>query len=253
MQGLLRDAEPCLLRAYDLAGSTGQAAVAVVSALQLAHLHDLRGDRPATTSWLECSLDLASRTPEAAWASIWPRIHQGFLMLLDDRYDAAQARFEEMAAQLRNLPAFQSHRASVEAGLGLLALARGEAGKAEMLLTGALHSPQLLYGFVFIAAQHGLARLAAERGDLEGARARLQSALAYSAQRALLPEYIRGAIEIARIERDYGDPAPALALLRAAAGLAEEAGFGPLAAAARSLLDRLLRLQGGDYSAGQNP
>jgi DNA-binding SARP family transcriptional activator len=239
MQGLLHEAEPCLMRAYELAGTTGQAAVAVVSALQLAHLHDLGGDRAATQRWLERSLDLANRAPEAAWASIWPRIHQGFLWLLDDRYDDAQACFAEMAAQLQSLPAFHSHRASVEAGLGMLALARGEYVQAEQRLMGALRSPQLLYGFVSIAVQHGLARLAAQRGDLRDARSRLRDALAYSAERSLLPEYVRTAIEVARIERDYGDPAQALALLHTAAGLAEEAGFGPLAAAARSLLERL--------------
>jgi DNA-binding SARP family transcriptional activator len=239
MQGLLRDAEPCLLRAYRLADETGQAAVAVVSALQLAHLQALRGDRDANGRWLETSLGLTSRASEAAWASIWPRIHQGFLMLLGDEQAAAQERFEEMAARLQELPAFQSHRASVEAGLGLLALARGDADQAEARLTNALRSPQLLYGFVYVAARHGLARIAALRGDLPAARATLDHALDYSARRSLLPEYVRTAIEIARIERDFGDPAAALPLLHAAAKLAAGAALGPLAAAARALLERL--------------
>src|SRR5205823_3097630 len=88
MQGLLRDAEPCLLRAYDLAVETGQAAVAVVAALQLAHLNALRGEQATTARWLGISLDLAQQAPEAAWASIWPRIHQAFLLLLDDQHAA---------------------------------------------------------------------------------------------------------------------------------------------------------------------
>ena len=239
MQGLLRDAEPCLLRAYRLADETGQAAVAVVSALQLAHLQALRGDRDASARWLETSLGLTSRAPEAAWASIWPRIHQGFLMLLSNEHTAAQERFEEMAARLQELPAFQSHRAGVEAGLGLLALARGDADQAEARLTDALRSPQLLYGFVYVAARHGLARIAALRGDLPAARATLDHALDYSARRSLLPEYVRTGIEIARIERDFGDPAAALPLLHAAAELAAGAALGSLAAAARALLERL--------------
>jgi DNA-binding SARP family transcriptional activator len=239
MQGLLRDAEPCLLRSYELAGETGQAAVAVVGALQLAHLNDLRGDGAATARWLETSLDLARRAPEAAWASIWPLIHEGFLMLLDDRHEQARVRFEAMAAQLQDLPAFQSHRASVEVGLGLLALARGDLAQAEGRLAGALRSPQLLYGFVYTAAQHGLARGGALRGDLPTARVILGHTLDYSARRGLLPEYIRTAIEVARIERDYGDPARSLALLRAAADLAAGAELGPLAVAARALLGRL--------------
>jgi DNA-binding SARP family transcriptional activator len=239
MQGLLRDAEPCLLRSYELAVETGQAAVAVVAALQLAHLNDLRGDRAGTAHWLETSLELALRAPEAAWASIWPRIHEGFLMLLDDRHNAARSRFEEMAAQLQHLPAFQSHRASVEVGLGLLALAGGDSAQAEERLAGALRSPQLLYGFVYAAAQHGLARVAALRGDMRAARAILGYALEYSARRGLLPEYIRTAIEVARIERDYGDPASALVLLRAVADLAAGAELAPLAAVARALLGRL--------------
>ena len=60
-----------------------------------------------------------------------------------------------------------------------------------------------------------------------------------SSIRSLLPEYVRTAIEIARIERDFGDPAAALPLLRAAAELAAGAALGPLAAAARALLERL--------------
>jgi hypothetical protein len=239
MQGLLRDAEPSLLRSYELAMETGQPAVAVVGALQLAHLHDLRGDRTATIRWLETSLELARRAPEAAWASIWPGIHEGFLMLLDDQHEPARSRFEEMAAQLVELPAFQSHRASVEVGLGLLALAGGDLAQADSRLTNALRSPQLLYGFVYAAAQHGLARIAALHGHLDRARAILSQALDYSARRGLLPEYVRTAIEIARIERDYGDPTSALALLRAAAELAEGAELSPLAAAARALLGRL--------------
>jgi DNA-binding SARP family transcriptional activator len=239
VQGLLREAEPCLDRAYALAGETGQAAVAVVSALQLAYLHDLRGDRATTARWLSTSLDLASRAPEAAWASIWPHIHEGFLMLLDDRLAEAQERFAAMAMQLQELPAFQSHRASVEAGLGLLALTRGDIGQAEARLTDALRSPQLLYGFVCVAAQHGLARVAAVRGDLPAARAILGRALDYSARRSLMPEYLRTAIEVARIERDFGDPASALPLLRTAAELAARAGLSPLAATTRALIDRL--------------
>jgi tetratricopeptide (TPR) repeat protein len=144
-----------------------------------------------------------------------------------------------MEAHLRNLPAFQSHRASVQVGLGLLDLAIGDHAHAAERLHRALASPQLLYGFVYVAAQHGLARIAALRGDLPTARATLAHALGYSAQRSLLPEYVRTAIEIARIERDFGDPAPALPLLRVAATLARDAGLAPLAAAAEALLARL--------------
>lgn len=239
MQGLLPAAEPCLLQAYELARDTSQAAVAVISALQLAHLNALRGDHTATEHWMSDSLDTAQRAPEAAWASIWPQIHQAFLLLLDDQFAAAHARFEHMDAQLRDLPTFQSHRASVEVGLGLLDMAAGNLVRAQARLQAALTTPQLLYGFVYAAAQHGLARITALRGDLPEARARLAHALGYSARRQLLPEYVRTAIEIARIERDFGDPTPALPLLRYAAGLAATAGFTPLAAAAQALLARL--------------
>jgi tetratricopeptide (TPR) repeat protein len=239
MQGLLDDAEPCLRRAYDLALETGQASVAVVSALQLAHLSALRGDEGATGSWMTTSLEIARRAPEAAWATIWPRIHEAFLLLLDDQHAAARERFEQMAARLRDLPAFQSHRASVEVGLGLLDLASGNLARATEQLERALASPQLLYGFVYVAAQHGLARIAALKGDLPAARLKLSHTLGYSARRYLLPEYARTAIEIARIERDFGDPAPALALLRYAADLASAGGLAPLAEAANALLRRM--------------
>ena len=239
LQGLLNDAEPCLLRAYELAIETSQAAVAVISALQLAHLHDLRGDSAATTHWMNTSLDMAQRAPESAWAAIWPQIHQGFLLLLDDQFAVARTRFELLAAQLRDLPTFQSHRAGVEVGLGLLDLAGGNLARAEVRLQAALAQPQLLYGFVYVAAQHGLARIAAQRGNVDAARAWLAHALDYSARRRLLPEYIRTAIEVARIERDFGVPARALPLLRNAAALAAAAEFGPLVAAARALLARL--------------
>ena len=106
-------------------------------------------------------------------------------------------------------------------------------------LERALRSPQLLYGFVYVAAQHGQARIAALSGDLPAARAMLAHALGYSIRRSLLPEYIRTAIEIVRIERDFGDPAPALLLLRDAAALARASGLGPLADAANALLARM--------------
>ena len=239
MQGLLGDAEPCLLRAYDLALENGQAAVAVVSALQIAHLSALRGDADATSRWIATSLDMAQQAPEAAWAEIWPRIHEAFLLLLDDQHAAARDRFVLLAARLHDLPTFQSHRASVEVGLGLLDLARGDLARAAEQLERALASPQLLYGFVYVAARHGLARIAALRGDLPAARATLAHALGYSARRSLLPEYVRTAIEIVRIERDFGDPAPALPLLRDAAELARAAGLAPLADAASALLARI--------------
>jgi tetratricopeptide (TPR) repeat protein len=239
MQGQLGDAEPCLLRAYDLSLENGQAAVAVVSALQIAHLSALRGDVVAQGRWIASSLDLAQQAPEAAWATIWPRIHEAFLLLLDDQHAAARDRFVLLVARLRDLPTFQSHRASVEVGLGLLDLASGDLARAAEQLDRALESPQLLYGFVYVAARHGLARIAALRGDLQAARATLAHALSYSARRSLLPEYVRTAIEIVRIERDFGDPAPALPLLRDAAQLARAAGLVPLADAASALLSRI--------------
>jgi tetratricopeptide (TPR) repeat protein len=239
LQGRLGDAEPCLHRAYELAIETSQAAVAVISALQLAHLNALRGDDTATKRWMQTSLDTARQAPEAAWASIWPRIHQAFLLLIGDQYAAARGLFEEMAAHLRGLPAFQTHRASVEVGLGLVDLADGKLAQAATRLRPVLAAPQPLYGFVYVAALHGVARIAAQQGDMAAARATLSHALAYSAHRSLLPEYARTAIEIARIERDFGDPAPALPLLRHAATLAEMAGLAPLARASRGLLRRL--------------
>jgi hypothetical protein len=74
---------------------------------------------------------------------------------------------------------------------------------------------------------------------MQAARATLAHALAYSAHRSLLPEYVRTAIEIVRIERDFGDTAPALPLLQDAAELARAAGLAPLAAAASALLARM--------------
>jgi hypothetical protein len=235
----VRDAEPCLLRSYDLAVETSQAAVAVVSALQLANVGDLSGDADAAKRWMTTSLDTAQRAPEAAWASIWPRIYQAFLLLLDDQHDAARAAFTSIAAELRGLTAFQSHRSSVAAGLGLLDLAAGDLGRAGERLRGALAVPSGLYGFVYVAAQYGLARIAASGRDIGTARTLLLGALQYSAARGLLAEYTRTAIEIARVERDFGDPAPALPLLRAAAALAGAEGLAPLAGAAQALADRL--------------
>lgn len=240
MQGLLSDAEPCLMQAYSLALETGQLSAAVIAALQLAHLYALRGIREQTTDWMNTSLELAERSPEAAWAAVWPRIHQAFLLLLDHRYAEAQARFTDLAVQLHNLPAFQSHRASVEVGLGCVALAAGELDRASEHLAAGLASPQLLYGFVYTTAQHGMARLAALHNDIDTARAVLDHTLAYSAQRSLLPEYVRSAIEILRVERDYGEPPLPLALLEHAAVLAEQAGLAPSAEAARAVLAKLI-------------
>lgn len=239
MQGLLRSARPCLLQSYALAVETGQAPAAVVSALQLAHLNALAGKSDEMTIWLERSLETAARASEAAWASIWPRIHQGFLWLLDDRLAQAEQRFSEMAVRLAGAPAFQSHRASISVGMGMIALARGDLASADAHFHEALRIPHQLYGFIYVSAHHGAARLAALHGDLPRARAVLLHALRYSAQRALLPEYVRTVIEVVRIERDFGDPAPVLSHLRVAGRFAHDAGLAPLAAAAAALLSRL--------------
>jgi DNA-binding SARP family transcriptional activator len=239
MQGLLRDARPCLTQSYTLAVETGQAPAAVVSALQLAHLNALAGKPDETTIWLERSLETAARASEAAWASIWPRIHQGFLWLIDDRPALAEQRFIEMAARLAGVAAFQSHRASVAVGMGMVALARGNLTDADAYFHEALRAPHQLYGFIYVSAHLGIARLAALRNDLPGARTMLLHTLHYTVQRALLPEYVRTVIEVARIERDFGDPAPVLAHLRSAARLARSAGLAPLAAAASALSTRL--------------
>jgi hypothetical protein len=239
MQGLVRDAEPCLVRAYELANTTSQATAAVVSALQLAHLHALRGDAPAADQWLTASLETARQAPEATWASIWPRLHQGFLWLLDDRVDVAHQRFELMEEQLSPLPAFQSHRAAVQVGMGLTALAQGQIERAERILLRSLKAPHALYGFVYVAALHGSARLSALRGDVAGARSTLRLATGYSQKRQLLPEYIRTAIEVARVERDFGDAQVALPFLGRAVALAGEAQLYALGVAASGLLHSL--------------
>ncbi len=239
MQGVLHSARPCLLQSYALAVETGQAPAAVVSALQLAHLNALTGKPDETAIWLERSLETATRASEAAWASIWPRIHQGFLWLLDDRLAQAEQRFIEMAARLAGAPAFQSHRAGIAVGMGMIALARGDLAGADIHFHEALRIPHQLYGFIYVSAHHGVARLAALRNNLARARAVLLHALRYTAQRSLLPEYVRTVIEIARIERDFGNPAPVLSHLRTAARLARDAGLAPLAAAAAALYTRL--------------
>ena len=244
MEGHVTAAASCLQRSYDLAHETGQAALAVIAALQLAHHAALTGDRQARDSWLTQSLATAERAPEAGWASIWPGIHQGFLWLLDDQAERAAQRFDAMAERLAGLPAFQGHRASVQVGQGLAALALRQPVQALAALNTALASPQLLYGFVYVAAQHGAARLAAQHGALDHARRLLYHGLEYSRERRLLPEYVRSVIEIVRIERDFGDPAGALALLAAATAHARAAGLMPLALAAGAIQARLMDTNG---------
>lgn len=245
MQGLLDDAERCLRRGYQLANDSGQVAAAVICALQLAHLNALRGLAVEAGEWLARSLELARLAPEAGWAAIWPRIHQGFLWLLDDQIDAAESRFREMEAQLAGLPSFRAHRASLQVGLGLTALARGALDDADERLRTALAAPQALYGFIYAAAQHGAAQILVQRGDLAGARRILAETLADGARRGLLAEYVRTVIEIARVERDYGDPAPVLPLLRSAAAWAHASGLIPLAVAAEGLGAKLAPLATG--------
>ncbi len=238
-QGLVSSARPCLLRAYELALETSQVGVAVISAVQLEHLHTHTGDTAAAAQWLDQSLMLAERAEEAAWAILWPRIHQAFLWLLDDRLELAAHRFASMDAQLADLPAFEAHRASVWAGRGLTALAQGDTTSAGPLIGAALQS-QHVYGFVRVAALLGKARLAAIQGDLHSARATLASAIHYAAQRHLLPEYVRSIIELVRIERDFGDPASVVGALGPAARAAEQIGLTTLASAARRLEEKIV-------------
>ena len=239
MQGLQQHARPCLEHAYELAGKTGQPAGAVVASLQMAHLSALISDTSEVQRWLALSFGVAQQAPEAAWLSIWPLIHQGFLWLLSDQYEQALDRFNVMARQLAGLHSFQSHRASVEVGRGLIALQQGKLDQAYLYLSTTLNQPQMLYGFVYVAALHGIAQIAARRNDLALARSILDRALVYSKDRQLLPEYARTSIEIARIERDYGDPDRALPLLKDAGRLTQEVGLKPLNRAITALLLRL--------------
>lgn len=239
IQGHIAEAEPNLQRAYELGLQTSQAAVAVISALQIAHLYSLQAQSDQCKHWLQISLDLAKQAPEALWASIWPRLHQGFLYLLSNQTDDAYNRFQTMAHELRELPTLQSHRASVEVGLGLVAINQDDYQAAEQHLKQALASPQLLYGFVQIIAQHGLARIASSRGQTDLARRILGQTLYNSAKRDLLPEYIRTALEICKLERDYGNLQSCQTLLEHSYSLAQKAQLHALSQATNLWLKRL--------------
>lgn len=219
-QGLLNEAQPCLVMANQLAQDTGQAAIAVMSALQLSHLADLRAEAAAAETWLQRSLDLAAQAPEAAWASIWPQIHQGFSWLFSDQVDLAEQRLSAIERQLATVSGFAAHRTGVTIGLGLVALARQHVAVAEERFSRVLAAPQVVYGFAWAAAFHGLAQIAARRGQFERAIGLLAHVLHGSAQRGLLPEYVRTAIVAARLARDTGLPVDVTALLSHATALA---------------------------------
>ncbi len=220
------EAEPCLNAALVAAEETGQVACWVLVALQLSHLHLMRGDFAAVDSWLKRCLSRGEQAPEAAWATIWPQIFRAYLLLGNGAIEKAQELFRRLQTELATRDDFYSHRYSVEIGLGMVARRLGDNERAAELLQAALNAPTKLYADTYVLALTNMAWIDFERGEVEMARERLRQNLVFCGRRSLLVGYAQTSTEIARLELlAGGNLAPVEALLRHTHQLATEAGY----------------------------
>jgi DNA-binding SARP family transcriptional activator/Tfp pilus assembly protein PilF len=201
VQGQLKEANSCLEKAVELATETGQRSVASIAYFQLAVAARMQGDLERSQLFNEQSIELNRPGENSATelVSMWPRIASAFQSLHAGRLDEAERRLQRVADFLDNSDSFRNHRNSMNIGLGLVALGRGERSVAKEMLQDALSDPVNLYPYTHVQALLGLAQVANLEGDNQGCRALLRQALHFAGQRSLIEEYVEAVLAIARI------------------------------------------------------
>jgi DNA-binding SARP family transcriptional activator len=225
LQGLNAEAEQCLRVALQAAEETEQTTRWILASMHLSRVYYLWGQYSESETWFERCIKRGQEIPEAAWALTWPLLNQAYCLIHLGRLDEADRILHTLRAQLAQQNDFLSYRYSVQIGLGLLSLARGELDEAEKLLQEALTNQKSLYIEVYVMAEIGLADIARRKGRYDEAYSRLQRMLSFCGQRSLLQCYGSTSLALAGLSLQTGQVAGIMGLLQTVSGLLARAGY----------------------------
>ena len=201
LQGQTQAAETVLNYAAQLSEEYNQPGYRATSYHLMAQLCSLRGDYTRMERALTQALELVEKTPRLRWAVIWGRIHQAYVDMRWNRLTRADERLRQLDRELAGRSAFQSHRLSVQVGLGLLAMFRHNLPEAVRYFDLALSGSQNLYVSNFVVVYLSQARIKRKQGNLEAAQQDIIRAMAFAGERGLLADYISAAVEAARYDQ----------------------------------------------------
>lgn len=216
LQGETSAAEETLNLAAQLAETYNQRGAQATAAHLMAQLWDMRGEYGQMTHALNRALALVEDIPHLRWIVIWGRIHRAYVDVRWNRLDRAAERFRQMETELSAHTALRSHWLSVQVGLGLLAMFRGETEAAARYFDIARGNLQNLYASNYVALNVSLARLHRHRGEFDAAERSLVQAMAFAAERGMLADYISALVEASRFSQATDQPAEVLHLLQRA-------------------------------------
>ncbi len=201
LQGQLQAAETVLTYAAQLAEEYNRPGYRAISYHLLAQLYSLRGDYTNMERALAQALKLVEENPPLRWAVVWGRIHQAYVDMRWNQLARAGERLHQLNRELEGRSAFQSHRLSVQVGLGLLAMFRHNLAEAARYFDLALSGSQNLYVSNFVVVYLSQARIKRKQGQLEAAQQDIIRAMAFAGERGLLADYISAAVEAARYDQ----------------------------------------------------
>ncbi|HEY84079.1 MAG TPA: hypothetical protein G4N96_03060, partial [Chloroflexi bacterium] len=201
LQGQTQAAETVLNYAAHLSEEYNQPGYQATSYHLMAQLCGLRGDYTRMERALARALELVEDTPHLRWAVVWGRIHQAYVDMRWNQLARAGERLHQLDRELAGRSAFQSHRLSVQVGLGLLAMFKQDLARAAHYFDLALSGSQNLYVSNFVAVYLSQARIKRKQGNLEAAQQDIIRAMAFAGERGLLADYISAAVEAARYDQ----------------------------------------------------
>ena len=225
LQGLNAEAEQCLRVALQAAEETEQTTRWILASMHLSRVYYLWGQYGESEAWFELCIKRGQEIPEAAWALTWPLLYHAYYLINLGRLDEADRILHTLRAQLAQQNDFLSYRYSVQIGLGLLSLARGELNEAQRLLQEALTNQKSLYIEVYVMAEIGLANIARQKGRYDEAYSRFQRMLSFCGQRSLLQCYGSTSLALAELSLQTGQVAGIMGLLETVSGLLARAGY----------------------------
>ena len=225
LQGLNAEAEQCLRVALQAAEETEQTTRWILASLHLSQVYYLWGQYSESDAWFERCIKRGQEIPEAAWALTWPLLNQAYRLIHLGQLEEANRVLHTVRAQLAQQHDFLSYRYSVQIGLGLLSLARGELNEAERLLQEALTNQKSLYIEVYVMAQLGLASISRRKGRYDEAYSLLQKMLSFCGQHSLLQCYCSTTLALAGLSLQTGQVTGIMDLLETVSALLARAGY----------------------------
>lgn len=238
LQGPGKEAEHCLQAALKAAKTSGQVTWEIFASLHLSRFYGFHEQYELCNQTFEYCLDLCDKAPDVIWAKAWPRLNQAYYLIYTGHPENAEDIFLELQEQLapQNLQAYLS---SIQAGLGLIALARREYSQANTLLHEALAQRQSIYVESYVLAEVGLAELDQQQGAYDVAYERLCRVLRFSGRRSLLQHYVSSAFALVRLSLQMQRTKGIAEFLKRVSQIAGAAGSPRLIYECRTLLEAL--------------